>query len=107
MGLESASLFDMKAPEIAAFDVLLEAFDRACGGVDGSAIAAFCVLQEQEVAPLDALIFSVAIGHVSRTLLKSTFRRAEALSSRRCSAVGNAMSSTPLIWSSWARVVAR
>ena len=63
--LKPASLLDMEASEVATFDVLLEALDRARGGVDGGIVAAFRVLQIDEIAPLDALVFSVAFGHVS------------------------------------------
>ena len=49
VSLESSSLFDMEAPEVAPFDGLLEAFDRARRGVDGSVVASLRVLEVDQV----------------------------------------------------------
>jgi hypothetical protein len=45
VGLEAPRLFDVEAPELATFDVFLEAFDRARGGVDRCIVAPLGVFQ--------------------------------------------------------------
>ena len=50
VGLEAPRLFDVEAPELAPFDVFLEAFDRARGGVDRCIVAPLGVFQIDEVA---------------------------------------------------------
>ena len=59
----------METSEIAVFGVPFKAFDRARSSVDGRLIAPFRVLQLEEIACLDALVFEVAFDHVFQTSL--------------------------------------
>jgi hypothetical protein len=73
MRLESARLFDVKFPVVAAAIVLVETLDRLGDLIDRVLVTASRVPKILEVTPLGLLVFKGAFRGHSRSFLKSTF----------------------------------